>query len=291
MTPVRKAISVAIASAAVSILPLPTMAQNPYPCSKALLSTFNNKLDDGHLYYFRGSKWTEIQSANYQLLPPGQYDFVYVINESLPLGRAGVLVIKSGRYQNPTRSAEEAKSVRLIRDESRFTKTRMTCPRAVAKFNSGGEPVSARAYDGYHDYGYQADPASADMDTIRRFHVAYENASRQCVETDRATPDFTIPGFFRSNRSQFSFDDTIVERGMGWQIADAGRSLIGRSYAAYGKFAERQVKIRRYEAEGQQPACVHLNVSLAGPNHFLSVNDLENWSSGIRGPENRWNHQ
>jgi hypothetical protein len=286
-TMVRKALFVAIASASLFIFQSPTFALSSFPCSNSFLANFKDQLKDGQLYYFTGAKWTQVLPADYHSLPPGQYNFTYVILEFLPGGRAGVLVIKSGRYQTD-RPVENGQSVLMIRTDSKFTKTKQ-CPRPTARFDLSGERVSATSYDGYHDYGYQGNPA--DMEKIDRFHVDYENASQQCLETDRSRSDKTFPGFWRSNRSQFSFNDGIVDGGMGWQIADAGRNLIGRSYAAYEKFTQRQVEIRRYETDGQQPACLAVRVSLSGPNHFLSINDLENWSGGFRGPESRWNHQ
>jgi hypothetical protein len=285
---VRRAISIAVASAGLFIFQSPTVALSPYPCSSSLLASFKDQLKDGQLYYFTGSKWTQIQPTDYQTLPPGQYTFTYVVLAPLPTGRAGVLVIKSGRYLSPDRPAPTGKSVLMIRTDSKFTKTK-ECPRATAHFEPNGERVAAKSYDGYHDYGYQGE--ANDMEKIGRFHVDYENASQQCVATDASTSDKTFPGFWRSNRSQFSFDDGIVDGGMGWQIVNAGQSLIGSANAAYGRFAQRQVEIRRYDADGQQPACLAISVSLSGPNHFLSVNDLESWSGGFRGPESRWNHQ
>jgi hypothetical protein len=272
-------------SATLAQNPKATLAQNPNSCS--MFGKAQADLKDHQLYYSpRSNVWAPISSADLQSLPTRDYAFTYVIQDFTGSGRAGVIVIKEGRYLVSGSSRTQAKSVRMIRTDTIFTRTKK-CPRPVADFAQNGESVSAESYDGYHDYGYQG--SSDDMDRISRFHVAYETANGRCVDTDNATSDKTFPGFWRSNRSQFSFDDYVVDNGLGWQLSDAARSLVGRSYAANGKFAERQVQIRRYETAGQAPSCIQFTMS-AGPNHFLSINDLENWTIGIRGLEARWGH-
>ena len=283
----RQTVSATIACAISLGFASPTIAQNPFSC--AMLASAKLPLYDGALYYTSvgSSNWAESSTENFHLLPSGQYSFAYVIQDGLSAGRAGVLVIKTGRYQTPT-SPAAGKHVLMVRTESGFTKTR-ECPKKVGPFEQKGERVSASSYDGYHDFGYT--PPAPDLDRINRFHVEYENAIRQCVATDRATSDKTFPGFWRSNRSQFSFADGVVDNGMGSQLADAARSFFGRTFGAYERFAGRRVEIRRYETEGPQPACLTFNISVSGPDHFLSVNDLERWSTGIRGLETRRNHR
>jgi hypothetical protein len=281
----RRAITTAMAFAAFFGLPAPTVAQNPYSCP---VTNPKEPLEDGQLYYTSvgTANWTKVSTNDFHLLPRGSYSFAYVIRDALGQ-RDGVLVIKSGRYQDATRPSGDGKNVLMIRTESRFTKTRRC--RTPSPFDRNGESVSASSYDGYHDFGYQR--SESDMEKIKRFHVEYENANRQCVATDDSTSDKTSSGFWRSNRSQFSFDDYRVDNGLGWQLADAGRSAFVRTYAADEKWFDRQVEIRRYETGGPQPVCVTFNISVSGPNHFLSVNDLERWEHGIRGAEARWNHR
>lgn len=288
---VRKTAALAIASAIISVFPSVVNAQNPCPS----LSPPPEGLSQGQIYYFGSNKWNVVSGQeDPHTFPPRQYSFVYVV--SVQDRRSGVIVVKSGRYLDAA-TAQPTNTVLMIRTDSKFTNTR-SCPRKSIKgldsgrdrsFNPRGELVSTTSYDGYHDYGYIG-PLS-DMDKIDRFHVGYETANNQCSATDDDSSDETFSsGFFRSNRSQFSFDDWFVDHGMGWQLADATASVVGHANAAYGRFAERQVEIKRYEADGQRPACVAFTVTITGSNPFLSVNDLENWQNGIRGRETRWNH-
>jgi hypothetical protein len=291
----RRALTGLFVSAPLILSPSATMALNlnRFSLSCSMLSNVQGGLQslrDGQLYYSpQPNVWapTSIAPTDFKSLPPKHYAFTYVVRDFSASGRAGVVVIKSGGFQSSDGPPARADSVLMIRRGKTFS-TPKNCPASAPKyFAHKGELVSAASYDGYHDYGYQG--AAADMDSITRFHVIYETSGGACLATDRPISDKTFPGFWRSNRSQFSFNDGIVDDGMGWQIADAARNLVGQSHAAYRKFTERQVESRRYQTAGQQAACITFSLR-GGPDRFLSINDLENWTNGIRGPELRWNH-
>ncbi|TPM17600.1 hypothetical protein FJ958_28205 [Mesorhizobium sp. B2-3-5] len=197
--------------------------------------------------------------------------FVYVANEpDSGLGRRGLLVIKGGVVG--TVSTKDDEQVRLTRDAY----LKMDVCESYPAFS--GAWVSGRSYDDYHDSGYR----TPDDAKFRAFHVKYA-ARSGCRWSNDAKSDAYFAGKWQSNRSQFSFDPSVVAKGQHSQFL----ALFGITPAYAGQsMTNRRVEIKRYRADKNGLACVTFQVKLK-PGSFVRINDLER-GRGFRGTELSW---
>jgi len=249
------------------------------PCSSLQVPDSAN---DGDLFYSaKSGGWQRYQSySSLALTSPQTVEFVYVVKP--PVNRAGVVVIKTGRNANDSvPPSGNQQSILLIRNENavRFTNVchaRRHRNKENLPFPIAGRTISSKSYDDFHDWTGRV-PPSQDFATLDAFHIAYEGAPAQpggagtCQETDdRLPPDDTNP----NNRSQFSFSPNIVSDGQHWGISDA---FLSWAFADGSTgLANQRVEIRRYKMSPEDgAACVVFHVTVAGPNYFVRVNDLE----------------
>lgn len=201
------------------------------------------------------SKWEEV--TNFARLASGSrrsFEFFYVVKGGPQ--QPGVVVVKSARKPRPS-AEERALTVRMQRQ--RFDRD---CVDGVSP------PIDARVadatYDGYHDYG----DAGEGVELIRRFHINYVNRKGKCTRTDKAHGKNLFDR--RGNRSQFSFDTTVVHDGMylkGWS------RLTGRAVAG-NQLYDRNVQMKPYVIAADGTACVPFNLRLHD-NSIVRIVDIE----------------
>jgi hypothetical protein len=249
-------------------------------------------LGDGNLYFRQASLgWTKFSWRNFEeaRLKGRRYiSFAYVVHTNAD--RAGVLVIKSARKADVATPG----NVLLIRKRQEYAGScKQPTPFAP-------NAVSSRAYDDYHDLTSKDSELrhrgeGTPFQTIKDFHIEY---SRTCRRTD-ALENEDGQRERRSNRSQFSYDRTVVDDGHPYAIITALRRLFGNGFVrnAFGaeyngsaSYSEQRTEIRRYQTEGGV-ACVRFDLTVTGPDHVLRVNDLERvkgFPIPGRGDESRW---
>ncbi|OCK54828.1 hypothetical protein LMTR3_08465 [Bradyrhizobium sp. LMTR 3] len=241
-------------------------------------------LRDGQLFYRTAASgsWTEMPEAGVNLA--GQHtSFAYVVSETIEDQRAGVVILKFGRTRQPDEPQVDRsqKRVRLLRYTVPFDNG--TC-RAAPAF--GGESVSAKNYDDYHDAGKSGDEDA----TLGSFHFTYAARRGGCRETNSRIGD-SIGFRSRSNRGQFSFDMDVVDRGTYWQpLLYVG---ITTALASSENLQDQSVETKQYRVAWGQPSCIRFRHKVPARAGFLRINDLEGLSSGgyqgpVRAPERRW---
>src|SRR5262249_2148263 len=138
-----------------------------------------------------------------------------------------------------------------------------------------------KAYDEYHDYGYDGDKTSGGTDfgqVVKDFHVGVKRPnSAKCLKTDSVT-DTEGSWISRNMRSQFSFNADIVDSGMSAPYVVAGKTMFANIFTsglAGGSdgFNTQRSEIKSYELQGGL-ACVQFFASIAPKNFILRVNDL-----------------
>jgi hypothetical protein len=255
---------------------------NGFAASCDVLTGITKRLYDGQLFYrIAGtSSWIEMPDAGAGLSGI-RAEFAYVLDEAFEPWRAGVVVLKTGRFRQ---SGEEladtqVRSVRLVRRTQIFDNS--PCG-SVAEFGRGR--VSPKSYDDYHDVGY----ATADDATLDRFHFSYTGRRKACHPTNSKLGD-TVSFNARSNRGQFSFDTAVVDKGTYFQPF----VLLGvtEASASSEKLARQRVEMQQYRVVSGTPECIVFKHTVPPGGAFLRINDLEGLAKyGIakRAPEHRW---
>ncbi|WP_155256333.1 hypothetical protein [Mesorhizobium loti] len=200
--------------------------------------------------------------------------FAYIANDRTSgLSRRGVVVVKSG-LDGKSSAQSGPDDVTLERGASpKIDKCEIYPTFASPKV------VGGRSYDDYHDGGYKTKYDA----TLKSFHVKYASRSG-CRWSNDASADAYFAGRWTSNRSQFSFDPTIVANGQPSQFL---ATIFGVSRAYAGKpMAKRRVELRPYRADETGLACVLFELTLE-PGSFVRVNDLERGRK-VRASELSW---
>lgn len=236
-------------------------------------------LQDRELYYQSPSgRWTRLDFVGNNF-PNGFVNFAYVIREVAGVeARRGVLVIKTGRLRQPTEEAvgRRAKSVELIRGKEHFNNAPCESKDPL------DATVSAQDYDEYHDQGLTV----ASGKTLEKFHFKYAARRDKCLMTNNNFPDSIVPPDARSNRSQFSFDKSVVAFGTFSQFLALFKPA--SAFAANEKFVNQRVELKQYKSAADTPVCVRFAVRVKGPGTFLRLNDLEALELGLRATEQEW---
>lgn len=252
-------------------------------------------LADQQLWVKTGGKWRDFDSV--KPLPAGgprKIPFVYVIRPTLPRANAtGAIVIKSGR-KNVAGGNRGPDTVRLVRDPASST---AYCEIAGNSDLFRRTNVRKKAYDEYHDHDYGAEKTSGGAEfasTIRNFHLGLKGTNPgQCMRTD-ASEDFNGQWIAKNMRSQFSFDESIVDGGMSAHYVTATKvawNTIVSSALAGGSdgFNSQRSEIKSYEIK-DGVACVKFFASVAPQDFIIRVNDLgARMAVPFASTERRWN--
>lgn len=236
-------------------------------------------LADRQLWVKAGGQWLEFDSV--KPLPAGglrKISFAYVVRPTVPRESAtGAIVIKSGR-KNVAGGIRGPDTVRLVRDLASST---AYCEIANNTDVFKRANVRKKAYDEYHDHDYGAEKTSGGAEfasTIGNFHLGLKGAQRgQCVRTD-ASEDLSGQWTAKNMRSQFSFDESIVDGGMSAHYVTATKiawNTIVSSALAGGSdgFNSQRAEIKSYEIK-DGVACVKFFASVASQDFIIRVNDL-----------------
>jgi len=241
-------------------------------------------LRDRQLFFLPqgASSWSALDDVRPDLTNQ-TVEFAYVIRENIDPARAGVVIMKSARARRLD-EATAGRRVRLVRRAEAFDNG--TCG-AVAGFGSGGEAdISADSYDRYHDQGRKV----PERDVLRAFHVRYAARKGTCRATNDSSQDSIVPWDPRSNRSQFSFDSSVVSGGTYSQAL----ALVGanKAYAGSADLSDQRVELKQYRVNVALPTCVRFRLSAVGRGSFLRINDLEGLAASglnyVRANENQW---
>lgn len=179
--------------------------------------------------------------------------------------RQGVLVIKSGKLRNVASDFTD-QSVVLVREFQGDISG--SCSHSPPKFKGS---VAIRSYEDFHDLGLRVDPAEAK--TLDDFHIRYRSSRGRCVSTADSTNDGVLSFDGRSNRSQFSFDDEIVSKGMRSQILS--QLLPRATLASSSSYSKMRVEIAEYDTGVSELTCVRFSIPRVGPEFFIRIVDLE----------------
>lgn len=251
------------------------------------------QLSDKQLWVDVGGDWRDFsQMSELSALAQRKVSFIYVIQRwESDANSAGALLIKSGR-RNTVGGQRGPDTVRLVRDRA---SARAYCAMADNSELFARKTVKKKAYDEYHDYDIGDDRTSGGPEfspTIRNFHVGLKRGSpSQCVRTS-SSEDPSGRWIPRNMRSQFSFDQNIVDNGMGPRYATTGRyifSALVPSALAGGSdtLNTQRSEIKSYELRGGL-ACVKFFASVASRDFILRVNDLGARMAGSWSTETRW---
>ncbi|MEH2529206.1 hypothetical protein V1277_004418 [Bradyrhizobium sp. AZCC 1588] len=216
---------------------------------------------------------------------PTAMTFAYVVKEDVAT-RTGVIVVKTARWV-PARSASRSTAVKLVRDSS-FPDRQCSSP------FFGTKSVSTRAYEDYHGKGFlesraldstaQGEPTDTNRQVLERFHSKYPTA-RGCRSSDSTTYD----GFeYRNNRSQFSYDTSVVDNGWSYATTNLVLSLIPAALAAPSRLQQQRTEIFHYKVMPTQPTCIMFDLNSATADQVLRINDVEDRNSIFRTGEKRW---
>jgi hypothetical protein len=251
------------------------------------------QLSDKQLWVRVAGDWRDFtQMSELSELAQRKVSFIYVIQRSeSDTSSTGAVLIKSGR-KNTVGGLRGPDTVRLVRDQA---SARAYCEMTNSSELFARKTVNKKAYDEYHDYDFGADRTSGGPEfspTIRNFHVGLKRGSpAQCVRTNSST-DSSGQWIPRNMRSQFSFDQNIVDSGMGPHYAATGRyifSALVPSALAGGsdKLNSQRSEIKSYEIRDGL-ACVKFFASVASRDFILRVNDLGARIAGSWSTETRW---
>jgi len=226
----------------------------------------SNYLSDRQLFARIDGVWRPFTTVPSLSLPKRTtLDFAVAIQPNSGRDRAGVVVIKSNRAEKVGDRPELAKTITLVR---RQVQADSTCSdhrrfRALREFE---ESVSIRAYEDFHDYRYKDTPALREHETkLTEFHFPYFSGVRgRCVTTDDANSDtWNIP---TSNRSQFSYDETVVANGR----YDPGKSFPSK----FAGYTDNKTIVKRYQTV-RGLTCVGFRLEVDAEDYIIRVNDLE----------------
>ena len=277
---------------AVCILGLATTAIEMAYASCEMLSG-KGSLSDKQLWINLAGDWRNFSEIT-ELPESGQRKiaFIYVIQRTeADANSTGAVVIKSGRKNVPG-GARGPDTVRLLRDQA---SAKAYCEMTKNSELFERKTVSKKAYDEYHDYDFREDRTAGGVEfatTIKDFHVGLKRGSpAQCVRTD-SSRDLSGQWIPRNMRSQFSFDQNIVDSGMSPHYATAGRYILATlipSALAGGSdgFNSQRSEIKSYEIRDGL-ACVSFFASVARRDFILRINDLGARMAGSWFTETRW---
>jgi hypothetical protein len=231
-----------------------------------------------------GGDWRKFEGFQ-GLSRPTPMSFAYVVKDSFT-ERAGVVVVKTARWA-PARNASRSGAVKLVRTSS-FPDTKCTSDAFPTR------SVRARAYEDYHGKGFlesRALDSRADGDLIEsnrtiieRFHSKYPTTNG-CRSSDSTTYD----GFeYRNNRSQFSYDTSVVDHGWSYATTNLALSLIPEALAAPSRLLQQRTEIHHYKVTPSRPTCIMFDLDLAAADQVLRINDVEDRNSLLRAGEKRW---
>lgn len=266
-----------VTSAMLGIFVAPAIGDESCDLSNTILAGFSN----GTLLAENNSgKWEEFQGFQ-NLARPTAMSFAFVVKESFS-ERVGVIVVKTARWV-AARSATRSGAVKLVRDNS-YSDAQCSSPSFSAR------NVSARAYEDYHGKGFlesKALDSGADGDTnravIERFHSKYPTV-RGCRSSDSTTYD----GFeYRNNRSQFSYDTSVVDNGWSYATTNLLTSLIPTALAAPSRLQQQRTEIFHYKVTSNAPTCIMFDLDSATVGQVLRINDIED-RNPLRAGEKRW---
>jgi hypothetical protein len=253
----------------------------------------DKQLSDKQLWINVAGKWDDFNKMpDLPQLGQRKIAFMYVIRRSeTDANSTGAVVIKSGR-KSIAGGARGPDTVRLVRDQA---SAKAYCEMIKNSEIFARRAVSKKAYDQYHDYDFGKDKTSGGAEfatTIKDFHVGLRRGSpAQCVRTDSST-DSSGQWIARNIRSQFSFDQNIVDGGMSTHYVNAGRVMLATlapSLVAGGSdgFNSQRSEIKSYEMRDGL-ACVGFFASVARRDFILRINDLGARMAGSLFTETRW---
>jgi hypothetical protein len=223
------------------------------------LSLSSESLRDGDMFVSTDTPERWSLFASFDNFPQSQAaSFIYVVRAIPTNERQGAIVIKSGKRTSATE--RPATTVQLVRRDDR---SEARCRNST--FLPNEVSISADSYSRYHDFGFNQD----SLHSLRNFHVQYETRSGTCKSTDDTQADSAFDS--RSNRSQFSFDPSVVKNGMRSQLVSL---FFGPVFAALIGTTDLRSEIVRYETRSGL-ACVGFRIRISGPGQFIAVNDLE----------------
>lgn len=229
------------------------------------------KSEDGNwLFQAPNGSWKHISELNLTVSDGRSRDvsFVYVAR-TFDSEREGIIVVKTGVRVT---DAQDANAVKLARQFSqRCNDNRLFL----------GGKVKAKSYDSYHDYSYNAD--KDDQNTLESFHLSYPVRTGACKRSNDDTPDSYMAFRWQSNRSQFSFDKSVVDGGQFSQFF----AQFGPTPAFANTLSDRRVEIKHYTTRDSKAACVAFNAAVK-PGAFVRVVDLERRTGLLRAPEQSW---
>ena len=229
------------------------------PCN--FLSVAPETIVDQTLFWNSGIGWQPV--TNLETLGSASIQtFAFVVMPSS--ARRGVIVIKSGTIRSPA-SAVETDSIQLVRRSQLPDR----CGMILSPID---KQVSRQSYIEYHDLGLAGRNAS-EAETIKAFHIEYLNNANKCERTDDSTLDGVLTFDRRSNRSQFSFDQSVVARGQYSQLTSLFVSKTNAS-SELGSFEGLRVEIAKYQADRDTATCVRFQI-LPGSHRFLRIVDLD----------------
>jgi hypothetical protein len=243
----------------------------------AQLDDTGSVVEDGALLFRGPDGWLKL--SDLESLPPNAA-LLYVIKAPSP--RAGVLVVKSGFLEDQEQPTKTT-MVRLSRRPDQLVDGALTLCRSQSRDEIA---VPLESYNSYHDLGTR----SADEAILSGFHFSYGSKIGNCSAGDlvKRTDSTAIDGIAdqRSNRSQFSFDPSVVREGMySWS------SLLFLGKAATTKLRDLKVMAIGYSVKDS--ACIQFTIDSHGPRpgQFLRINDLESrtpFPPFQRAPERVW---
>lgn len=213
-------------------------------------------------------------------------DLFYVVRSSVD--RQGAIVIKWAAIGKAINGRHDR--VKLVRKDPVAT----AC--STASIYPGSWSVKTAAYADYHDLGKESGPnlTSQAKESLGRFHTSYgTDGPTGCRATDTK---MGADGFYekRNNRSQFSFDTTVVDNGHDSPIYQIGAGAVAWTWnlvvtpaiADTDKRLDQYVEIKRYRTQ-QGFACIPFSMTIRGTRQLLRVNDLEAREAGTRAREFR----
>ena len=213
-------------------------------------------ISDGNWLFRVNGLWQPIGGLNSALADGRSRNvpFIYVARD--PDGaREGIVVIKTG-----TRAADGAEDkVELERSFGQRCNDNRMFP---------GGKVRGRSYDAYHDYSYGVE--REDQRTLEAFHLSYPVRAGRCKLSNDDTPDSYFAFRWQSNRSQFSFDRSVVRGGQFSQFV----AQFGPSPAIASTLTARRVEVKYYATRNNNVACVSFAAPVR-PGAFIRVIDLE----------------
>jgi hypothetical protein len=254
-----------------------TLAAAPLsPVWAASCTSLNiNGFSEGDVVYKDRSDrtWKEVTSisriAKQAELLRGTSRFYYVAKGEPD--QPGILVIKTARLPQLTANGRSTTngsrmSVRMERKKYEEAYGKKNCI-AINRLPFKGD-VAGTTYDGYHDYGFEN---GKGLEQIKRFHIRYVNRDRKCDATDNPRDagwswfGTSVP----SNRSQFSFDKTVVRSGMYNKLS----GIFPTAYAAENLY-DRHVTMEPYKIADDSTACVPFFLKVR-QDSILRIIDLE----------------